>query len=445
MNKTPIIICTRPESRRVRRKVFRKIAGISAIEHILRRVQKSQLPIILAVPESCHEYDDLGEVYDVRIFRGYSDSPLHRMAAAVGPHTEFTDASHVVRITHDDILIDLESMMDLVAFCQEWRQGYGISKGILGGAGVEVIAMENLQEAARVNYRPIEHVSYFVKESPNGKVAQIGPRASIRRDYRLTMDYPEDVLLLEMVLRRLGPMADNDAICAYLDARPWLLNVNRQPLVTLYTCAYNAEKFIDRTILSVLNSGFTDFEYLIVDDGSTDGTLEEVAKFITHPQVRVLTNDANAGLASSSNHALANARGRYVMRVDADDQILPGAVDRLIHRIEETGAAVVYPAYHQLIGTDGIDPDTTNPHTFAVYPGNVNHHAGCAMMNTSILNEIRFKDGLRHWDSLELFSRISKRFKVEYVNEPTFFYRQHARSLSKSDPLERKQILEEIS
>lgn len=444
MDKTPIIICTRPDSARVPGKVFRKIAGVPAIEHILNRVKPSGLPVILAVPAFCELYDKYAD-RQVQIFRGYDKSPLHRMAAAKGMNREVMDAKYVIRITHDDLLIDCKSMMDLLSACESEDAGYGVMNGILNGAGVEVIAGQNLMQAAIDNSDAVEHISYFVQNKPNPRTIRLDCRREIRRDYRLTLDYPEDALLLEIVLRRLGPNASCDEICAFIDTHPWLINVNRQPMVSVYTCAYNAEDYIERTILSVLRNGFSDIEYIIVDDGSTDETLLEIAKFADDPRIKIVLSPANEGLASASNRAISKARGRYVLRVDADDQLIPGAIESMLRIAIQEDAAAVYPAYHKIDGNgNGNSAEMTSPHTFALFRPDEFHHAGCALMNTKILNEVRFKDGLRHWDSLELYSRLSKRFNIAYMMQAGFFYRQHSKSLSKSDPATRERIRKEI-
>ncbi|MBK8260101.1 MAG: glycosyltransferase family 2 protein [Nannocystis sp.] len=84
---------------------------------------------------------------------------------------------------------------------------------------------------------------------------------------------------------------------------------------------HNGERFIHRALNSVAHQGnFKEMELIIVDDPSTDKTLEIVAKFAPgKPNVSWHRNVVNKGLASSSNVALSKARGRYILRLDADD------------------------------------------------------------------------------------------------------------------------------
>lgn len=88
--------------------------------------------------------------------------------------------------------------------------------------------------------------------------------------------------------------------------------------VSIITPAYNEARFIQRAIDSVLLQRFHDFEWLVVDDASTDGTAEIVARH-PHPQIRLLRGRRNRGKARCMNRALRRARGRYVLELDADD------------------------------------------------------------------------------------------------------------------------------
>lgn len=422
-----IVICSRPESRRIQEKCFRPIAGVPAMEHILRRTAKTGLPVILAVP------DGKGSAYrQVRqgayMVEGDPDSPLHRMADAVRTWGE-THAipKYIVRVTHDDILIDAETVLNLIDAVDENGAGYGIAPTIAEGMGVEVIHAANLFHAAEFNNQPIEHISYFVRGPglPVPGVLEMLPREAIRRPYRLTMDYPEDVAVLQAVLSKLGPMADNDAICAYLDRNSYLLEYNRLPEVSVYTCARNAEKWIRDAMVSVPGNA----EYVVVDDGSTDGTLAEVL-YMRRPSQKIVINEKNVGLASSSNLALGECRGRYIMRLDADDKVFSWGLDLMLEEIKKTGAAIVYANYHEFNENDEIIRENVD--------ARLHHHAGCALMDSRLINEIKFKDGLRHWDSLDLYQRVSKRFPIAYMEEPLWLYRVRGDSMSRTNLEERE-------
>jgi glycosyltransferase involved in cell wall biosynthesis len=98
------------------------------------------------------------------------------------------------------------------------------------------------------------------------------------------------------------------------------------PKITVLMPAYNAGKYIAEAIRSVLDQSFADFELLIVDDGSSDNTLEIILGF-ADPRIRLLTQ-VNTGVAAALNTGLAAAKGVYIARFDADDICLPERLSR---------------------------------------------------------------------------------------------------------------------
>lgn len=100
-----------------------------------------------------------------------------------------------------------------------------------------------------------------------------------------------------------------------------------QPKVSVLMCVYNDEQFVSQAIESVLAQTYQDFEFVIVDDGSSDGTAEILAKHARRePRIRVLSQ-ANRGTTAAANFGLSQCRGVYVARLDSDDISLP-------HRLE---------------------------------------------------------------------------------------------------------------
>jgi cellulose synthase/poly-beta-1,6-N-acetylglucosamine synthase-like glycosyltransferase/peptidoglycan/xylan/chitin deacetylase (PgdA/CDA1 family)/spore germination protein YaaH len=113
------------------------------------------------------------------------------------------------------------------------------------------------------------------------------------------------------------------------------------PLVTILVPAFNEGKVIERTVTSVLGTGYDNVEVLVIDDGSTDDTAEVVRALMAHePRVRLLQK-ANGGKANASNAGLAEARGEIVVAVDADTIIMPEAIERLVaHFVDPKVTAV---------------------------------------------------------------------------------------------------------
>ena len=94
------------------------------------------------------------------------------------------------------------------------------------------------------------------------------------------------------------------------------------PAVSVVLPAYNCEKYIAKAIESVLHQTFTDFEFIIINDGSTDRT-EEIIRSFSDPRILYQANNSNKGLVFTLNKGIDIARGSYIARMDGDDIALP--------------------------------------------------------------------------------------------------------------------------
>ena len=101
------------------------------------------------------------------------------------------------------------------------------------------------------------------------------------------------------------------------------------PRVTVLMSVYNGQGFLRQAIQSILNQTFTDFEFLIIEDGSTDATVEIVRSF-PDQRIKLCLNGSNIGLISSLNQGLSLATGEYIARMDADDISLSTRLERQV-------------------------------------------------------------------------------------------------------------------
>src|SRR4051812_25511698 len=90
------------------------------------------------------------------------------------------------------------------------------------------------------------------------------------------------------------------------------------PVVSVVMAAYNEEKYIRDAIESILSQTYTSFEFIIINDGSTDQT-EKIILSYSDPRIRYLKNSENLKLIASLNKGLKVAKGKYIARMDADD------------------------------------------------------------------------------------------------------------------------------
>jgi len=105
-------------------------------------------------------------------------------------------------------------------------------------------------------------------------------------------------------------------------------------IVTVLMPAYNAELYIEEAIRSILNQTFKEFEFLIINDGSTDST-ETIVRKYSDPRIIFITNESNKGLIYSLNYGLRIARGKYIARMDADDICFPKRLEKEVSYMEK--------------------------------------------------------------------------------------------------------------
>ncbi|OJJ16605.1 hypothetical protein BKI52_32340 [marine bacterium AO1-C] len=99
------------------------------------------------------------------------------------------------------------------------------------------------------------------------------------------------------------------------------------PLVSIIMPAYNCVDFIGQAIQSILDQSYTHFELIIIDDCSTDGTLQAIRPFMASDhRIRLLTKEKNTGYTKSLNQGISNAQGTFIARLDADDIAIPNRI-----------------------------------------------------------------------------------------------------------------------
>lgn len=116
----------------------------------------------------------------------------------------------------------------------------------------------------------------------------------------------------------------------------------KPPIVSVITPTYNRAELLKETVGSILNQTFEDFEYIVVDDGSTDDTSKVLSSF-RDPRMRVI-KQSNQGEVSAINRAWSSARGRFVAIVSSDDPMLPLWLDAMVAALDgNPDATVAYP------------------------------------------------------------------------------------------------------
>ena len=124
------------------------------------------------------------------------------------------------------------------------------------------------------------------------------------------------------------------------------------PAISVVLPAYNCEKYIGEAIHSVLRQTFPDFEFIIINDGSTDKT-EEIIRSFPDKRIVYQKNDRNSGLVYTLNKGVDMAKGKYIARMDGDDVCLPGRFKKQMDYLEQNSTTDVLASVVTLIDENG--------------------------------------------------------------------------------------------
>ena len=213
---------------------------------------------------------------------------------------------------------------------------------------------------------------------------------------------------------------------------------SKPPKITVYITNYNYEKYIVQAIDSVLNQTETDFEILIIDDGSTDESMSLIQVYSKNPKVKII-QQKNKGLTVSNNVALKLAKGKYIMRLDADDFLFKDALEKLSSILDkDSNIGMVFGDYYIIDENENII-EHFQRHNFNKDVSLLDQpaHGACTMFKVECLKQLGgYDETISRQDGFELWLRFIELYNVNNINEPIFYYRQHGNNLtSKEDEL----------
>lgn len=207
---------------------------------------------------------------------------------------------------------------------------------------------------------------------------------------------------------------------------------SNSPLVTVYITNYNYEAYLERSIQSVLDQEMQDFELIIIDDGSTDNSKEIIEAYRDTPGVSIIYQQ-NKGLNVTNNVAMRASRGKYLMRLDADDFLEPEALEVMSRVLESDGdLGLVFPDYYY-VDAAGNRTGQEIRHNFekevSLYDQPA--HGACTMVRLAFLKKLGgYNESFTCQDGYDLWIKFITHYKVTNVNHPLFSYRRHGNNLT---------------
>lgn len=208
--------------------------------------------------------------------------------------------------------------------------------------------------------------------------------------------------------------------------------------VTVYIISYNYGEYLQEALDSVESQTEKDWELLLIDDCSNDESLTTMRKFADRfpERVHLYHNDDRKGLRYCANLAIREARGRYIVRLDADDYFDENALLVMMHYLDmNEDVALVYPNF-TYVDQNGRILAVEHRKKLGAEDKllDLPAHGACTMVRRRILKSIGGYDETHHsQDGTELWLKIKNRYQVGNVSTPLFFYRQHPESLSQNE------------
>jgi len=207
-----------------------------------------------------------------------------------------------------------------------------------------------------------------------------------------------------------------------------------EPIISVVMAVYNSEKYIREAVDSILNQTFRNFEFIIINDGSTDKT-QEILESYNDPRI-VLTHQKHMGLTKSLNKGIALAKGKYIARQDADDISLPDRLEKQIEFLELHKDISLIGTAAKIIDIRGFYLKTikypTDHSSLRIAIKHSNHfwHGSVMFRKQNFFELGGYQEILFTAQDYDLWLRFVEKFKVANLSDPLYKYRLNYLSLS---------------
>ncbi len=222
------------------------------------------------------------------------------------------------------------------------------------------------------------------------------------------------------------------------------------PMISVVMPVYNGEKYLREAIESILNQTYKDFEFIILNDGSTDNT-EEIILSYEDPRIVYIKNDKNLQIVETLNRGISLAKGKYIARMDADDISLPERFACQVEILEKSDEIIICGSYAETFGeecqTSIWKMPLTHPeiettllfHTAFIHPS--------VMMRANVIkeNNLKYESIYEGVEDYALWMKMVQYGQMYNIPKPLLRYRIVAnsitRTLEKANDKKRRMLL----
>lgn len=207
--------------------------------------------------------------------------------------------------------------------------------------------------------------------------------------------------------------------------------------VSVVMPAYNAEQYICEAIESILNQTYKDFEFIIINDGSTDRT-KEIIKSYNDPRIVYLENEKNSGIVVTLNKGLDFATGEYIARMDADDVASPKRFEKQVAYMGKNkgigvlGTGIIIFGEGMAEKSYSFSSNARQAKADLFFNSSLAHPT--VMIRRSVLTEYKlaYEEEYNGLEDFVLWWRIAQVAEVNSLKEPLLYYRKHISQITKT-------------
>jgi GT2 family glycosyltransferase len=226
--------------------------------------------------------------------------------------------------------------------------------------------------------------------------------------------------------------------------------MTQTPTVSVVMAVYNTERYVAQAIDSILQQTFTDFEFVILNDGSTDGSLRILEHYAQRDDRIRLISRENQGIPRTRNDLLMASQGEFIAVMDSDDVALPDRLALQVTFLRQHPEVVCVGGAHDLIDHKGrfLTRLQLPTHDEAIQQAAILGHAPlcnpCALIRRESLIQIGgYDERLGQAEDLDVWLKLGEIGKLANLAEPVLQYRVHPKSVSEQAQLYQRQKAKE--
>jgi glycosyltransferase involved in cell wall biosynthesis len=221
------------------------------------------------------------------------------------------------------------------------------------------------------------------------------------------------------------------------------------PKVSVLMSVQDGERYLRAAIESILDQGFADFEFLILDDASSDASRAMIASY-DDPRIRLIENERNLGLTRSLNRGIRLSQGAYIARMDADDLSLPDRLQKQVDFLDADPRCAVVASFSKRIDRSAAEvgvlksPIEEEEIRRSLRRGNCLTHGSVMMRRQSLESVGLYDETMTHSQDYDLWLRLSEEHRICCIPEFLYAWRDHGDSIT-STRLEEQNRFAEVA